>query len=132
MKSIGILSAAALAFVLSAAAPALAANPIIQVDGQLAGNNFVTATCVVGNNGQVTGTGVLYGQNPATGAVTYRYPFTIVKASTATGDLVLTGAINGGPPISLTATVPAGAMVFSYVVNGKTYTLAGQGGVVLK
>ncbi len=83
------------------------------------------------NNGQITGKGVLYGQNAVNGYV-YQYPFTITKGSTATGKLVLTGQIAGGPAISLSSSVPSGAMVFSYSVNGKVYSLAGQGTLVLK
>lgn len=131
MKRILVLSVAALVLLVAQASPARAANPTIQVDGQLAGGNFVTATCTVANNGQITGQGVLSGQNAVNGAV-YRYPFTITKGLTANGKLVLTGQIAGGLALSLTATAPAGAMVFSYIVNGKTYSLAGQGTVVLK
>lgn len=131
MKRVQILSVAALALVLFAAAPSRAGNPVIQVDGQLAGGNFVTATCSVGNNGQITGTGVLYGQNPVTGA-TWRYPFAVTQGTTAQGKLILKGAIPGGPAVTLSASVPAGAMVFSYVVGANTYSLAGQGTVVVK
>ena len=131
MKRLLTLSVAAVVVLLSLDASAKAGDVTIQVDGQLAGGNFVTATCVVGNNGQVAGTGVLYGQNPVTGAK-WRYPFVITKMSTAQGKLTLTGALNAGPPVTLTAAVPNGAMLFSYVVNGKTYSLAGQGGVVVK
>jgi hypothetical protein len=130
MKRMLVLSAAALVLLVAQASSARAANPTIQVDGQLAGGNFVTATCTVAN-GQITGTGVLYGQNAVTGA-TYRYAFAITKGVTANGKLVLTGQIAGGPALSLSASVPSGAMVFSYIVNNKTYSLAGQGTVVLK
>jgi uncharacterized membrane protein len=131
MKSLLTLPVVALVVLLSLDVPAKAGNLTIQVDGKLAGGNFVTATCVVGNNGQVAGTGVLYGQNAATGA-TYKYPFTVTKMSTAGGKLTLTGAINGGPAITLSASVPAGAMVFSYTVGANTSSLAGQGTVVVK
>ena len=131
MKRILVLSFAAMALLVAQASSARAANPTIQIDGQLAGGNFVTATCTVGNNGQISGTGVLYGQNTVTGA-TYKYPFAISKGSTATGKLVLTGQIAGGPSVSLSSSVPNGVMVFSYVVNNNTYSLAGQGTVVLK
>ena len=73
---------------------------------------------------------MLYGTNPSTGAA-YRYPFTISKGSTATGKLVLTGKIVNGPPMTLSCSVPNGPMVFSYVVNGNTYSLAGQGTVTV-
>jgi hypothetical protein len=103
----------------------------ITVQGQLAGNNFVNATCAVGNGGQVNGSGVLYGVNPANG-YTYQYPFVITKATTAQGKLILTGNMTAGPPVTITSSVPNGPLVFSYVVNGKTYSLAGQGAVILK
>jgi hypothetical protein len=109
----------------------LAQPSAIIIDGQVAGGNFVTATCTVGKAGQITGSGVLYGTNPGTGA-NYKYPFTISQGSTATGKLVLTGKMAAGPAVTLSATVPAGDMVFSYVVNGKTVSLAGKGSVTVK
>ena len=131
MKRILVLSTAALILLLAQASAARAGNPTVQIDGQLAGGNFVTATCTVGNNGQISGTGVLYGQNVQTGT-TYKYPFTITGGTTAKGKLILTGKVAGGPTLTLSASVPSGAMVFSYTVNNNNYSLAGQGTVVLK
>ena len=34
--------------------------------------------------------------------------------------------------VTLSTTVPNGAVVFSYVVNGKTYSFPGQGAVTVK
>ena len=127
MCRILVLSAA----VLLSQAPSVMAQPTaLVIDGQLAGGNFVSAACTI-NNGQITGSGVLYGVNPGTGT-TYKYPFTVTKGTTAGGKLVLTGKIAGGPDVALSCTVPSGAMVFSYVVNGNTYSLAGQGTVTVK
>ena len=116
---------------LANASSVMAQPTSIQVEGQLAGNNFVSATCTIGNNGQITGTGVLYGQNTVTGA-TWKYPFAISKGVTSQGKLILTGKVVGGPDLTLTCSVPTGAMVFSYVVNGNTYSLAGTGTVTVK
>lgn len=109
----------------------MAQSYTITVQGQLSGGNFVNAVCTTGPNGQFTGTGVLYGTNPSTGT-TYQYPFTVTKGSTATGKLVLTGKMTAGPEVTLTTTVPNGPQTFKYVVNGKAYTLTGQGTVTVK
>ncbi len=37
--------------------------------------------------------------------------------------------VNIGYPLTLTASVPSGPMSFTYVVNGKSYTLTGTGTV---
>ncbi len=104
----------------------------INVTGQLSGGNFVLATCSVGSNGQVSGTGVLYGTNPSNG-YTYKYPFTINKLATTSGKLVLYGNLVGaGYPVTLVASVPNGPMSFSYVVNGNVYSLSGTGTVTTK
>ena len=124
-----ILSATIL--LLAQASPALAQVKTINVTGQLNGGNFVSATCTVGNNGQFSGTGVLYGTNPSNG-YSYKYPFTISGGSTASGKLVLTGKMTAGPAVTLSATVPNGAMSFSYVIGGKTYTYTGTGTVTVK
>ena len=112
------------------AAPAFAQVKSIDVTGQLSGGNFVSAVCSVGATGQITGTGVLYGTNSSNG-YTYKYPFIIKQGSTASGKLVLTGnfAFVGGYPVTLSASVPNGPLTFSYVVNGKTYTMTGTGTV---
>lgn len=129
MARVLVLSAFTVLFGL--VSPVQAQPTTIKVEGQLAGNNFVMASCTISNTGQITGTGVFYGQNTVTRA-TYKYPFVITKGSTAQGKLILTGNVVGGPNITLTCTVPAGAMVFSYVVNGNTYSYAGQGTVSVK
>lgn len=125
-------------FVLSAimllalqASPAFGQVSSITITGQLSGGNFVAANCTVGNNGQITGAGVLYGTNPGTNS-TYKYPFTISSGFTGKGTLTLTGKMAAGPDVTLTTTVPNGPIVFSYVVNGKTYSLTGQGQVTVK
>ncbi len=120
------------AVVLLALAPSAMAQPTtINVEGKMSNGGFVNAVCSISKTGQITGTGVLYGQNPGTGA-TYKYPFTISKGTTAQGKLVLTGKLAAGPPVTLTASVPNGPLVFSYVVNGNTYSLTGQGTVSVK
>ena len=129
MTRVLVLSAFTALFAL--ATPAQAQPTSIKVEGQLAGGNFVTASCTISNTGQITGTGVLYGQNPANGYM-YKYPFVVTKGTTAQGKLILSGYVVGGPNFSLSSTVPAGAMVFSYVVNGNTYSLPGQGTVSVK
>jgi hypothetical protein len=119
------------AAVLLAHASLVQAGPLsIVIAGQLAGGNNVSANCTIAN-GQITGTGVLYGTNLSTGAA-YRYPFTISKGTTANGKLVLTGKIVNGPPMTLSCSVPNGPMVFKYVVNGNTYSLAGLGTVTFQ
>ena len=124
------LLALSAAVLLAQASSALAQPTSIGVQGQLSGNNFVTVSCTVGNNGQITGSGVLYGKNPQTGAITYSYPFAVSRATTTGGKLVLTGKMAAGPAVTISATVPNGPLVFSYVVNGVTYSLTGQGTVV--
>lgn len=124
---------ATVAILLATQAP-LSAGPVTQiyVTGKLSGGNFVVATCSVSNTGQVTGTGVLYGMNTQTGT-TYSYPFVITQGVTGPGTITFTGAIaGGGPPITLMATVPAGPIAFTYVVNGNTYGYTGQGTVSTK
>ena len=94
--------------------------------------NTLQAVCTISKTGQITGTGVLYGQNPVSGA-TFKYPFTITKGVTASGKLVLTGTIAGTNfPATLTTTVPNGPLTFSYVVNGSTYSMTGTGTVMVK
>ena len=62
------------------AAPAFAQS--INVQGKLNDGNFVNAIASVGVNGQVGGTGVLYGVNPSNG-YQYKYPFSINRLATA-------------------------------------------------
>lgn len=108
------------------AAPALAQTTSITVKGKLTDGNYVSAEVAVGKNGQVSGSGALIGTN-------FSRAFTITKASTTTGKLVLTGTITGANiPVTITATVPNGALSFSYLVNGNTYTLTGIGIVTAK
>ena len=102
----------------------------IKVEGQLSGGNNVSVVCAI-VNGQISGTGTLYGTNPSNG-YKYSYPFTVTKGTTAQGKLILTGKLAGGLDMTLSSTVPNGAMVFSYVVNGKTYSFTGQGTVTVK
>ena len=112
------------------AAPAFAQS--INVTGKLSGGNYVNAVCSVGANGQISGTGVLYGMNASNG-YTYKYPFAITKGSTTSGKLVLTGTLVGaGYPVTLTCSVPSGPMTFAYVVNGNTYSFTGTGTVSVK
>jgi len=120
-----------LGVVLSAqAAPAFAQS--VNVFGKLDNGNFVNAVVSKGANGQFSGTGVLYGVNPSNG-YRYQYPFSINRLATAPGQVILTGnMIGAGFPVTLTATVPNGPLTFSYVVNGKTYTMAGTGSVTIK
>jgi len=127
MKRLLVLPA--IVILLSQASSAMAQT--IKIQGKLDGGNFVSAVCSVGANGQISGTGVLYGQNAATGA-TYKYPFVISKGVTAQGKLILTGNLIAGPAVTLSASVPNGAMVFSYVINGKTYSYAGTGTVLVQ
>lgn len=101
---------------------------VITVSGKYSNGSFVNATCTV-NNGQVTGTGVLYGNN---NGYIYQYPFTINRATTVPGAVILYGKIVGGPDMALKASVPSGAQTFAYVVNGNTYTLSGSGTVTVK
>lgn len=129
MNRFFVLSAAVL--LTAQAEPALAQVTAINVHGKLSNGNFVSAACTVGINGQVTGTGVLYGTNPSNG-YTYQYPFTINKASTAPGVIYLSGNFTAGPPIVLRATVPNGPLVFTYLVGGTNYTLTGTGTVTFK
>ena len=126
MKCAFVLPAVVL--LLSQASSAMAQT--IKIEGQLAGGNNISAVCTI-NNGQITGTGVLYGTNPSNG-YKYSYPFTISKGTTAQGKLILTGKIVNGPDMKLSASVPNGPMVFSYVVNGATYSLTGQGSVIVQ
>lgn len=120
MVRVLVLSLAALLAV--QAAPAFAQVTSITVTGQLASGNTVSVVCSVSNTGQISGSGVLGG-----GATSY--PFTITKASTVSGKLVLSGtfAVPGAYPVTLYASVPNGPLVFSYVVNGKNVTMAGIG-----
>ena len=129
MRRIFVLPA--LVLLMAQASLAMAQVTSIKVEGQLADGNVVTATCSVGNNGQITGTGALSGKNSVTGAM-YSYPFVISKGVTAQGKLVLTGKMVAGPAMTLSATSPNGAVVFSYVINGKTYSYAGQGTISVK
>jgi hypothetical protein len=101
----------------------------IKVEGQLSGGNNVYVVCTI-TNGQVTGSGALYGTNPSNG-YKYSYPITVTKGTTAQGKLVLTGKIAGMYNMTLTSSVPNGPMVFSYVVNGNTYSFTGQGTVTV-
>lgn len=121
--------------ILLAAQADLTAGPVtsITVAGQLSDGSSVLAVCSVSNTGAITGTGVLSGTNPQNG-YNYRYPFVITKGSTAQGSLVLNGNIGGpgGPSVTLTAAVPSGGVIFTYVVNGKAITLTGQGTVTVK
>lgn len=102
----------------------------VVVEGQLSGGNNVAIVCNIAN-GQITGTGTLYGTNPSNG-YKYSYPITISRGTTAQGNLVLTGKLAGAYNLTLTVGVPNGPMVLSYVVNGNTYTLTGQGTVTVK
>ena len=116
---------------LALASTATAAPTSLTVDAKLNDGNVVTATCNISQTGQFTGAGVLSGKNAATGT-TYSYPFTITKGSTAGGKLTLAGKLAGLYDVTLSTTVPNGAVVFSYVVNGKTYSFPGQGAVTVK
>jgi len=120
----------ALAFtVLLTAQAAPAFGQVITVSGQLSGGNFVNVVCSVGADGQISGTGVLYGVNPSNG-YTYKYPFTVTKGATTSGSSSCMGPLVGaGYPVTLVTSVPSGPMSFSYVVAGKTYTLTGSGTV---
>lgn len=102
----------------------------IKIEGQLAGGNNVSVVCTIAN-GQVTGAGTLYGTNPSNG-YRYAYPITVTQGTTAQGKLILTGKLAGSLNMTLTSSVPNGAMVLSYTVNGKTYSYAGQGSVTLQ
>jgi hypothetical protein len=102
----------------------------IKVEGQLSGGNNVYIVCTIAN-GKITGTGALYGTNPSNG-YKYSYPVTITQGITAQGKLILTGKLAGAYDLTLTSSVPNGPMVFSYAVNGSTYTLTGQGTVTVK
>lgn len=127
ISSIVVLSVA----ILLAGQVARAAGPVtsIAVDGQLSGGNNVSAACTIPKPGQITGTGSLSGTNPSNG-YKYSYPFYINKLSTASGKITLSGNfVNIGYPVTLTASVPSGPMSFTYVVNGKSYTLTGTGTV---
>jgi len=129
MKCLLALSATVL--LMCQASPAVAQVSMINVSGKLSDGSFITATVTVGKTGQITGTGVLYGTNPAANT-NYKYPFVISKGATGQGKLILTGQMTAGPAVTLTAVVPNGPIVFSYVVGGKTYTLTGQGTVTVK
>lgn len=120
------------------ATPAFAQS--ITVNGKLSGGNSVSAVCSVGATGQITGNGVLSGTNPRNG-YTYKYPFTITeepfeyqrKGAITSGKVVLTGTLVGaGYPVTLSATVPSGAMTFSYIVKGQVITMSGTGTVTVK
>ena len=114
------------------AAPAFAQVTSINVTGKLTDGSSVSAVCSVGNTGQIMGTGALFGVNPSNGFA-YKYPFSITKGSTASGKLVLTGTLAGaGYPVTLSASVPNGPLTFTYVVNGKSYTMTGVGAVTAK
>ena len=127
MKRFLVLSAFVL---LSAqASSAVAQATTINISGKLSDGSFVDVVCQVGANGQITGTGVLYGVN---NGFTYKYPFAVTSGTTAQGKLILTGKVVGGPPVTLSVSVPNGPMVFSYLVNGKTITLTGQDTVIVQ
>jgi len=120
-----------LAVLLTALAAPAFAQTSINVQGSLSNGSNVAAVCSI-KNGQVSGTGVLYGINPANG-YTFRYPFAITSLSTAKGQVILGGNIVGtNIPVTLSATVPNGPLSFAYVVNGTTYTLTGMGTVTVK
>ncbi len=102
----------------------------VTIEGQLSGGNNVHVVCTVAN-GQLTGTGALFGTNPSNG-YKYSYPIAITHAATGQGTLALTGTLGGVANMTLTSTVPNGPMVLSYVVNGNTYTLTGMGIVTVK
>jgi hypothetical protein len=120
-----------LAVVLTAqAAPAVAQS--VNVAGKMSNGAYVQAVCSVGSNGKLTGTGSLFGTNPANGFA-YKYPFIISNGSTGPGTLTLTGTIAGTSyPVTLTATVPNGPMTFTYVIGSNSYTLTGIGKVTVK
>ena len=117
------------------ASQAAFAGPVtgISVSGKLSGDKSLGVSCTVGKTGLISGTGSLTGKNTETGTE-FSYPFYISKGSTAKGKLTLTGkmtAVNG-PAVTITASVPSGAVTFSYVVNGKTYSMTGTGTVTTK
>jgi hypothetical protein len=103
----------------------------VSIEAKLTTGDFISASCNISSTGQFTGSGVLYGVNKANG-YTYRYPFVISKGVTGQGKLILTGQMTSGPLVSLSVTVPNGPVAFSYVVNGKTYTMTGVGTVLVK
>lgn len=124
---------AAIVALLVASQVAWAATPKrITVAGQLSGNTRVSAQCTVSSTGQVSGTGSLTGRN--SNGTTYGYPFVIKTITTATNKITLKGnfAVTGNPPITLTATVPSGAMSFQYVINGQTVNYTGTGTVTVR
>ncbi|MBM4299396.1 MAG: hypothetical protein FJ143_16790 [Deltaproteobacteria bacterium] len=113
------------------AAPALAQATTINVAGKLSNGAYVQVVCSVGANGQITGTGVLFGTNPGNG-MAYKYPFVVVRGATTSGKLVLTGYFAGTTiPVTVSASVPDGPLTLSYIVNGVTYTLTGMGKVTV-
>lgn len=111
-------------------ASASARAATINVHGKMSNGSFVTAVCTVGPNGQVSGTGVLYGSNPQTGT-TFKYPFVISRIATGQGAVYLYGKLAAGPEVRIAASVPNGPMTFTYVINGIPYTLTGQGTVTV-
>ncbi len=118
------------AVVLLATQVALAAGTSrkVTVSGQLSGGTKVSVTCTVSSTGGVSGGGTLSGTGGS-------YPFTVTKftTDTAKGLITFTGHFTGATyPLTLTAKFPNGAQTFSYVVNGKTVTLNGQGTVTIQ
>ena len=112
---------------------ASAADTKIEVNGQLGGGAKLYTKVTVGANGAVSGVGTINGMNAETGKP-YSYYFYIKGMSTANGKLNLTGnfvAENGGGAVYVIASVPSGALTFTYFVNGKMVTMNGQDTVVV-
>ena len=128
MKHFLVVSAAVVLLAQASAMSAQAAT--VTVVGQFVGGNSVAATCTVGANGQFSGSGVLSGPNGSGGV--FKYAFNITKGVTANGKLILSGQVVGGPVITLSATSPSGAVVFTYIVNGNTYSFVGNGSISIK
>lgn len=108
---------------------AIAAVPSkkVVVTGKYPGGLTVNVTCNVLSTGQATGSGTLSG-------TAFSYPFNVTKISTGQGTVILSGHFTSGVsyPITLTAHVPSGTQTFSYVVNGQTVSMTGQGTVVIQ
>jgi hypothetical protein len=91
-----LLALCATVYLTTQASSAFAQSAIVNVSGKFNNNTFLSVVCTVGNDGQLSGSGVLYGSNPSTGT-TFKYPLVITKGVTAQGKLILYGSVVNGP-----------------------------------
>lgn len=104
----------------------------VTVTGQFPNGVNLSLTCVPAGKALLSGYGALSGKNPQTGQ-NFSYPIVITNASTSNGSLNLYGRFVNGPPVAITAQVPAGKLTLTQPLpNGGKSTLTGRCTVAVK